>query len=103
MPSLLSNISNIIYQDGWKDGDATFANSDAVFKINDITLTSNSTFIGAEIIIKSMVRGYPIGEVGIKTYPRRFGESHTTSIRSIVSSIRDLCRVYREIFKQYQI
>jgi len=71
--------------------------------INDITLTSNSTFIGAEIIIKSMVRGYPIGEVGIKTYPRRFGESHTTSIRSIVSSIRDLCRVYREIFKQYQI
>jgi len=71
--------------------------------INDITVTANSPFVGAEIIIKSMVRGYPIGEVGIKTYPRKFGESHSTSIRNIISSILDMFRVYREIFKQYEI
>jgi hypothetical protein len=32
-------------------------------------IISNSAFIGAEIIINAMVKGYPIGEVGIKTYP----------------------------------
>ena len=63
----------------------------------------NSPFVGAEIIIKSMVRGYPIGEVGIKTYPRNFGESHSTSIKNIIASIRDMFRVYKEIFKQYEI
>ena len=71
--------------------------------INDITVTASSPFVGAEIIIKSMVRGYPIGEVGIKTYPRKFGASHSTSFRNIISSIRDMFRVYREIFKQYEI
>ena len=71
--------------------------------ISDITVTSNSPFVGAEIIIKSMVRGYPIGEVGIKTYPRKFGESHSTSIKNIVYSIRDMFRVYKEIFKHYEI
>ena len=71
--------------------------------INDITITANSPFVGAEIIIKSMVRGYPIGEVGIKTYPRNFGESHSTSIKNIIASIRDMFRVYKEIFKQYRI
>ena len=71
--------------------------------IGDITVTSNSPFVGAEIIVKSMVRGYPIGEVGIKTYPRKFGESHSTSIKNIVYSIRDMFRVYKEIFKHYEI
>jgi len=71
--------------------------------INDITVTANSPFVGAEIIIKSMVRGYPIGEVGIKTYPRKFGSSHSTSFKNIISSIRDMFRVYKEIFKQYEI
>ena len=71
--------------------------------ISDITVTSNSPFVGAEIIIKSMVRGYPIGEVGIKTFPRKFGESHSTSIKNIFYSIRDMFRVYKEIFKHYQI
>ena len=71
--------------------------------IRDITVTANSPFVGAEIIIKSMVRGYPIGEVGIKTYPRRFGQSNSTSIRNIIFSIRDMLRVYKEIFKQYEV
>ena len=71
--------------------------------INDITITASSPFVGAEIIIKSMVRGYPIGEVGIKTYPRRFGQSHSTSMKNIIFSIRDMLRVYKEIFKQYEV
>jgi glycosyltransferase involved in cell wall biosynthesis len=68
--------------------------------INDMELISNSAFIGAEIIINAMVRGYPIGEVGIHTYPRTFGESSVMSIRHISNSIKDMFRVYKKIFKQ---
>ncbi len=67
--------------------------------IKDIEIISDSAFIGAEIIINTMVRGYPIGEVGIHTYPRTFGESSVMSIRHITSSIRDMFRVYKKIFK----
>jgi hypothetical protein len=67
--------------------------------VRDMELISNSAFIGAEIIINSMVRGYPIGEVGIKTYPRTFGESSIMSIKHITSSIQDMLRVYKKIFK----
>ena len=68
--------------------------------IKDMELISNSAFIGAEIIINAMVRGYPIGEVGIKTYPRTFGESSVMSMRHITNSIRDMLRVYVKIFRQ---
>lgn len=68
--------------------------------IKDMELTSTSPFIGAEIIIKAMVQGYQIGEVGIKTYPRKFGESHSTSISNIIASVQDMFRVYKNIFKK---
>ena len=68
--------------------------------VKDMVLISNSAFIGAEIIINSMVRGYPIGEAGIRTYPRTFGESSVMSSKHITNSIRDMFRVYKKIFKQ---
>ena len=67
--------------------------------INDMDIISNSAFIGAEIIINAMVKGYPIGEVGIKTYPRTFGESSVMSWRHIKTSIEDMFRVYKKIFR----
>ncbi|MBI4698218.1 MAG: glycosyltransferase family 2 protein [Nitrospirae bacterium] len=68
--------------------------------VKDMEIISNSAFVGAEIIINSMVRGYPIGEVGIRTYPRTFGESSVMSVRHITSSIKDMFLVYKKIFKQ---
>lgn len=67
--------------------------------IKDMELISSSAFIGAEIIINAMVRGYPIGEAGIKTYPRTFGESSVMSVRHITNSIKDMFRVYNKIFR----
>ena len=67
--------------------------------VKDMELISKSPFIGAEIINNAMVKGYPIGEVGINTYPRTFGESSSLSIPNIIASIRDMLRVYRKIFK----
>jgi glycosyltransferase involved in cell wall biosynthesis len=66
--------------------------------LQDIELTSNSPFIGAELAIKTMLRGYPVGELGIQTFPRSFGRGHSTSVRNIVLTIRDMLRIRREIF-----
>jgi len=68
--------------------------------IREMELISNSAFIGPEIIINAMVKGHPIGEAGIRTYPRTFGESSVMSIRHITNSIIDMFRVYKKIFKQ---
>lgn len=68
--------------------------------VRDMDIISTSAFVGAEIIINSMVKGYPIGEAGIRTYPRTFGESSVMSRIHITNSIRDMFRVYRKIFLQ---
>lgn len=66
--------------------------------LDDIKLTSNSPFIGAELAIKSMLRGFPVGEVGIQTFPRDFGHGSATSAKNILRTIRDLWRIRKEIF-----
>lgn len=59
---------------------------------------SNSPFIGAEITIKSMLKGYRIGEVGIQTFPRQFGKGASTSPKNIKATIADMLSVHRKIF-----
>jgi glycosyltransferase involved in cell wall biosynthesis len=66
--------------------------------VNDVELTSNSPFIGAELTLKSMLRGFPVGEVGIQTFPRDFGHGSATSYKNIMGTIRDIWRIRREIF-----
>lgn len=66
--------------------------------VDDIELTSNSPFIGAELTLKSMLRGFPVGEVGIQTFPRDFGQGSATSFRNILGTIKDIWRIRREIF-----
>jgi glycosyltransferase involved in cell wall biosynthesis len=66
--------------------------------INNIDITSNSPFVGAEILLKAMLKGYLVGEVGISTYPREFGQSSSTSWPNIVKAIKDMLRVHKEVF-----
>lgn len=66
--------------------------------LDEIALSSNSPFIGAELAIKTMLRGFPVGEMGIQTFPRSFGRGTSTSPRNIRLTIRDMLRVRREIF-----
>ncbi|MFK7730820.1 MAG: glycosyltransferase family 2 protein [Pseudomonadales bacterium] len=63
-----------------------------------LELTSNSPFIGAELTLKSMLRGYPVGEVGIQTFPRSFGEGSATSMKNIMGTIKDIWKIRKEIF-----
>lgn len=66
--------------------------------IQDLSLVSDSPFIGAEITIKSMLKGYRVGEVGIQTFPRTVGKGASTSWKNILSTIKDMMKVYQEIF-----
>ena len=66
--------------------------------LNDIQIQSVSPFIGAEITIKAMLKGYRIGEVGIQTFPREFGRGTSVSMANIWRTIRDMIRVHRQIF-----
>lgn len=72
--------------------------------IQELELASLSPFIGAEITIKTMLKGYRVGEVGIQTFPRKFGKGSSTSIKNILATISDLKKVYGIIFsKSYDL
>ncbi|HET8939954.1 MAG TPA: glycosyltransferase family 2 protein [Polyangiales bacterium] len=71
---------------------------------DQLNCESNSPFIGAEITIKSMLKGYRIGEVGIQTFPREFGKGASTSPKNIKATIVDMVSVYRKIFSpEYEL
>ena len=66
--------------------------------VDELELVSTSPFIGAEVSVKTMLKGFRVGEVGIQTFPREFGRGSSTSIRNIVATIRDMRRVYAMVF-----
>ncbi len=66
--------------------------------VDEIELSSNSPFIGAELTLKSMLRGFPVGEVGIQTFPRDFGTGSATTLPNIIGTIKDILRIRREDF-----
>jgi glycosyltransferase involved in cell wall biosynthesis len=66
--------------------------------VEELELVSTSPFIGAEIAIKTMLKGFRVGEVGIQTFPREFGKGASTSFRNILATLRDMMRVYRRVF-----
>lgn len=68
--------------------------------IDEISISSDSPFIGAELTIKIMLKGYRVGEVGIQTFPRKFGSGSSTSFSNILKTIRDMRRIYKEIFSE---
>jgi glycosyltransferase involved in cell wall biosynthesis len=66
--------------------------------IEDVELESTSPFVGAELAIKAMLKGYRVGEVGIQTFPRSFGSGSSTSVPNILATIRDMWRIYHRVF-----
>lgn len=66
--------------------------------VTELDLVSTSPFIGAEIAIKTMLKGFRVGEVGIQTFPRQFGGGASTSLPNILATLRDLRRVYATVF-----
>jgi glycosyltransferase involved in cell wall biosynthesis len=66
--------------------------------VDELELEANSPFIGAEIAIKTMLKGYRVGEMGIQTFPREFGTGDATSPRNIYRTIVDMLRCHRRVF-----
>ncbi|MAG57941.1 MAG: hypothetical protein CMJ83_16780 [Planctomycetes bacterium] len=66
--------------------------------VDELELESTSPFIGAEITVKTMLKGYRVGEVGIQTFPRKFGHGASTSLTNIRKTITDMFRVRRHVF-----
>ncbi len=66
--------------------------------VDQISFEATSPFIGAELAIKAMFAGYRVGEVGIQTFPRRFGQGASTSIPNIIATMVDMWRIYRRMF-----
>jgi glycosyltransferase involved in cell wall biosynthesis len=65
---------------------------------DELDLQSTSPFVGAEIAIKTTVKGFRVGEVGVQTFPREFGRGSSTTLPNIVATILDMFRVHRTIF-----
>jgi glycosyltransferase involved in cell wall biosynthesis len=66
--------------------------------IDETELTSMSPFIGAELTIKTMLKGYRVGEVGIQTFPREFGRGSATSTANIYKTIVEMLKMRRSVF-----
>jgi hypothetical protein len=68
--------------------------------LEHIDLNANSPFIGAEMAIKTMLSGIPVGEVGLQTFPREFGSGSATSTKNIINTIRDMLLMRKEMFSE---
>jgi glycosyltransferase involved in cell wall biosynthesis len=68
---------------------------------DDLFLISDSPFIGAEITLRTMLKGYRVGEVGIQTFPREFGSGASTSLKNIIRTLKDMRKVFIHIFSPY--
>ena len=47
-----------------------------------------------------MLKGYRVGEVGIQTFPRSFGESNSPSWKNIWKTVVDMRRIYKIVFSE---
>ncbi|HEY5699463.1 MAG TPA: glycosyltransferase family 2 protein [Acidimicrobiales bacterium] len=66
--------------------------------VQELDLEASSPFIGAEIAIKTMFTGHPVGEVGIQTFPRDFRRGQSTTPKNIAATIIDMLHCRRRVF-----
>ena len=64
----------------------------------ELSIISDSPFIGAEITLRTMLKGYRVGEMGIQTFPRQFGTGSSISFKNIIKTVQDMKKVYSNIF-----
>lgn len=98
-----NKILKILFKTNYRD----ISTGIRVFKksiLENIQITSNSSFVGAELAIKAMFDGVPVGEVGIQTFPNKFRGGSSIKIINIIKTLDDLLRVRKEIFSDsYQL
>ena len=71
--------------------------------LKKVKLTTNSPFIGAELVIKAKYSGYKIDEVGIHSYPSNFRAGSSIVLKNILITIRDIFILYYKIYIRRKI
>lgn len=71
--------------------------------LKKVKLTTNSPFIGAELVIKAKYLGYKIDEVGIHSYPSNFRAGSSIVLKNILITIRDIFILYYKIYIRRKI
>ena len=69
--------------------------------LKKIRLSTNSPFIGAELAIKSKLKGFKINQIGIHTFPRTFGEGSSVGLRNIILTIKDMLILFLKVNFKY--
>jgi len=65
--------------------------------VKRIKLKSNSPFVGAELAIKAELAGYKVGEIGIHTYPIKFGRGSSVGFKNVWLTLRDMFLLFVRI------
>ena len=79
---------------------------DCAFKLykreifDNIEMRSTGALIDSEILARATRKGYSIGQIGVKHYPRLTGVSTGAKISVIVRAFKELFRLRREIMKE---
>ena len=71
--------------------------------LKKVKLTTNSPFIGAELVIKAKYLGYKIDEVGIHSFPSNFRAGSSIVLKNILITIRDIFILYYKIYIRRKI
>lgn len=64
--------------------------------IEDVQLKSNGSFIDAELIVKSIKKGYRVFQIGVDYFPRETGTSRLTNLKTISCIFKEMAFLYRE-------
>lgn len=66
--------------------------------VETVELQAEGNIVGAELAIRAMLKGFAVGEVGIKTFPRTFGQSSSVRPRHLIRALVEIRDMRRSIF-----
>lgn len=91
-----STLVNIVFRMRVRDVDCAFKLYPRRL-FEEIEMRSMGALIDAEVLAKATRRGYSIGQIGVRHYPRTAGEQSGANIRVILRAFWELFKLYRHI------
>ncbi len=91
-----STLVNILFRLGIRDVDCAFKLLKKEI-LDKNTLEADGAMISTELLAKAKKRGYRIGEVGVRHYPRKAGEQSGAKLKVIIKAFIELFRLYKKL------
>jgi len=67
-----------------------------------VELKSNGSFIDAELIIKSIRRGYKVCQMGIEYFPRIESRSRASNLGTVLGILKEMTLLYKDTMRRNQ-